>query len=523
MRTLFALLVATLFASSVARAAGPSCATPQDAARSLLDWQQPENDNPTLAARCLDLPPELADKPGEVARQLKAVLDAKGLYVPTDDLSLDPDYAATDGRHRVVPLPAYPLLSIEKKGETWLYSRDLVEATPTLYAELSSLKRRINGWLPEVAQHRSYLGVQAWQVIYFGLLFLASLLAGLVAQKLLADRIGGVAKRIGVQLDTRSLSGTRWPLTWLAMGAVLVWGLPDLQLGVQTSRLLLFVANAATSVAAVLVLSRLVDVGTDFFGKRASNTASKLDDQVIPLVSRASKFAIWMLGGVFIVQNLGIDVGSLLAGLGIGGLAIALAAKDTAANVFGSLTIFTDRPFQIGDWVVIGKVEGVVEEVGFRSTRVRTFYNSVVSVPNASVANTPVDNMGQRKYRRVKATLGMTYGTPPDRLQAFVDEVRAHLVGHPAVWPGTLEVHFAAFNASSLDVMLYFFLDVPDWTAELSTRAEIYMEFMRIADRLDVSFAFPSQSLYLESLPDAEMPPSLLGSVTDEEAALSAK
>jgi MscS family membrane protein len=211
--------------------------------------------------------------------------------------------------------------------------------------------------------------------------------------------------------------------------------------------------------------------------------------------------AIWVLAIVFILQNSGVAVSSVLAGLGLGGLAFALAAKDTVENFFGSLVLLTDRPFALGDWVVIDEVEGIVEEVGFRSTRVRTFYNSVVSVPNGKLAVSKIDNYGRRTRRRVKTTLGLTYGTPRVRMEEFVQRIRALLEADPQVWKGTIEVVLAGFGPSSLDVLVYFFLAVPDWHAELEHRGRLYLEFMRIAEEVGVSFAFPSTSVYVEALP----------------------
>ncbi|MCA9571140.1 MAG: mechanosensitive ion channel family protein, partial [Myxococcales bacterium] len=234
-------------------------------------------------------------------------------------------------------------------------------------------------------------------------------------------------------------------------------------------------------------------------------TESRLDDQLVPLVRKLLKGAVLVLGLVFVLQNAGVDVGSLIAGLGIGGLAFALAAKDTLANLFGSLTIFVDRPFQIGDWVIIGSVEGVVEEVGFRSTRVRTFYNSVVTIPNSQITNANVDNMGLRPRRRVKMMIGLTYDTPPDLLQAYVEGVRAILAAHPFV-QRTYEVHVYQFSSSSIDILVYYHLVVPGWTEELDSRSQNILEFMRLADELGVSFAFPSTSVYVESTPDKPLP-----------------
>jgi MscS family membrane protein len=415
-------------------------------------------------------------------------------------LSLDSDFRNEQGGHRVQPVAAMPEFVIERaEGGKWLWSRSLVQAAPALYERSFS---RIPGWLQKTipaSMRGPYLGLHTWQLAYLFLLAFLALLAGLTAQRLVSDRFVRIAQRGGIDLKPKVLRSTRGPLTIFAVGLVALWGIPDLQLGVQASRILIFIATAATSVAVVLVASRVVDIVAAFFGRRAELTESKLDDQVIPLASRAVKTGIWIIGIVVTVQNLGIDVTGLVAGVGVGSLAFALAAQDTVENLFGSMTIFTDRPFQIGDWVIIGgSVEGVVEEVGFRSTRIRTFAGSVVSVPNAKVANSTVDNMGQRRLRRVKTTLGITYNTPPDLIEAFIADVRVLLKGHPSVAKATCEVHLAAFGDSALQVMMYFFLEVPDWTAELDSKANIFLEILRIAERHGVRFAFPSVSVYME-------------------------
>lgn len=480
----------------------PSCRSPQEAARSLLDWLQPDRWDPAAATTCLDMPTELANDAPAVAIQLKKVLDAQGLYVPVESMSMDPDHEDEQGAHRSAPLPNFPALVISRQGDRWLWSRELVGRAPKMYSETFSglpgmIQRRVPAWADG-----PWLGVYTWQALYTLSLLVFGLLAGLVAQRLVAEQFLRLARRARIQLNARVVESTRGPMTWFAAGLVGVWGIPGLQLGVQTARALVFTASAVTSLSVVLIAVRVIDVISDYFSIRAAATESKLDDQVIPLTSRAVKSTIWVLGVVFVVQNLGIDVGSLMAGLGIGGLAFALAAKDTVENLFGSLTIFTDRPFQIGDWVVIdGHIEGVVEEVGFRSTRIRTFHSSLISVPNAKVANCTVDNMGLRNHRRVRTTLGFTYGSNRSQLETFVELTRTLLSEDPVVWDGTQEVHFAGFNASSLDVMIYFFLDVPDWSTELEEKSRIFLNMMGIAEELGLEFAFPSQSVYVEKMP----------------------
>ena len=420
--------------------------------------------------------------------------------MPVADLSLDPDYKNEKGGARVQPLTAFPALIIERAEDgRWLFSRSIVHETPKLYDQTFT---RIPGWLQQhipASVEGPFLGLYTWQLAYLCMLALLSLITGLLAQRIVSERFLKLARRGRIELKLEVVHSTRMPITVFAVGLVALWGIPDLQLGVQASRFLIFIATGATSIAVVLVASRVVDITADFLSRQAEATESKLDDQVIPLASRATKTGIWVIGAVAVIQNLGIDVTGLVAGVGVGSLAFALAAQDTVENLFGSMTIFTDRPFQIGDWVIIdGNIEGVVEEVGFRSTRIRTFTGSVVSVPNAKVANSTVNNMGQRSYRRVKATLGLTYDTSPDAVDQFVEAVRTLLAEHPQVADTTREVHFQGFGDSALEVLMYFFLDVPDWSTELSSRAAIYSEVRRIADRLGVDFAFPSMTVYVE-------------------------
>jgi MscS family membrane protein len=220
----------------------------------------------------------------------------------------------------------------------------------------------------------------------------------------------------------------------------------------------------------------------------------------VPLIRRALKVFIVAVGAIFVLQNLNVDVAGLVAGLGLGGLAFALAAKETVANLFGSATIFADRPFHIGDWVRIGDAEGIVESVGFRSTKIRTFYNSVVSIPNSTVANAIVDNLGARVYRRCRTVLGVRYDTTAEQVQAFVDGIRAIITNNPHTRKDYYEIHFNDFGASSLNILVYFFLKVPSWSEELRQRHNVLLEILRLAKALGVEFAFPTQTLHIESL-----------------------
>ena len=501
MRVIQLFLFALLLGQSLpALAADSSCANPKATALSLLAWQQPDQTDLVQASRCLDLSPQLAPRRQELARRLKAVLDAGGHYVPVDDLPTEADYTDEEGHARLEPVSGYSDFVLVKKGDQWLIARETVERIDKLYGEtFSGIAGSLRRALPESVANLQILGFYGWQYVFFLVLVILSTLAGQLTQRVLADWLFRIASRAGVKLDRSILDKTRNPITWAATGAVFLLGVPDLQLMVRASQLLLFIARTALSLALVVIAGRLVDVATDYFAGRAKLTESRMDDQVIPLASRTAKVAIWLLGLMFVVQNMGLEIASLLAGVSIGGVAVALAAQDTVANLFGSVMIFLDRPFQIGDWVVLDSgTEGVIEEVGFRSTRIRTFYGSLVSVPNGKVATARVDNMGRRSYRRVKATLGLTYKSSPAQVEEFVAKIRAYLKDNPAVWDGTLEVHFTNFGDSALEILVYFFLDVPDWSHELDEKAKCLLTFMKLAEEVGVSFAFPSRSIYLE-------------------------
>ena len=156
-----------------------------------------------------------------------------------------------------------------------------------------------------------------------------------------------------------------------------------------------------------------------------------------------------------------------------------------------------DKPFQLGDWIQVEGVDGSVESVGFRSTRVRTFYESVITVPNRTFISAKIDNYGARRYRRIKTTLGLTYDTPPDKVEAFCEGVRELILRHPYTRKDSFHVYLNDFGASSLDVMLYCFVRAPDWATELRERHRLLGDALRLADELGVSFAFPTRTVHL--------------------------
>ena len=248
--------------------------------------------------------------------------------------------------------------------------------------------------------------------------------------------------------------------------------------------------------------ARLTDNFTAIWRDKAATTEGTFDDQLVPVVRTLAKLIIFIVGLLLIIQNLGGQVGSLLAGLGIGGAAIALASKDTIANLFGSIVIFVDRPFQVGDWVEIGDQEGTVEAVGLRVTRIRTFANSLITVPNSTLTTTAINNWSRMRKRRIKLTIGVTYSSTPAQIQAGVAAIREILAKDKRISQDFMLVNFTNFGSSSLDIFVYAFTVTTRWDEYMRVREEILLQIMgRFAD-IGLSFAFPSQSLYVEKLPD---------------------
>jgi len=244
---------------------------------------------------------------------------------------------------------------------------------------------------------------------------------------------------------------------------------------------------------------RITNSAGTFFAKKAQQTDSKLDDHLIPIIRKTIKTFIGLIAFLFVVQNLGYSVASLIAGLGIGGLAVALAAKDTLSNFFGSITILIDRPFAVGDWIEAGDNEGVVEEIGFRSTRIRTFAKTQISIPNSVLANTAINNWSRMPIRRVKMVVGVTYESSAQQMEEAVEGIRNLLREHEAVYQDFFLINFTDFGSSSLDIFVYYFTKTTVWADYLAARQDVNLRIMRLLEGLGMEVAFPSRTVYLKT------------------------
>jgi MscS family membrane protein len=375
--------------------------------------------------------------------------------------------------------------------------------------------------VPESLTQGQVLGVAYWQWVGMLVLIFAGFVLDQLIRAVARPLFRRVSRRFHSQLEERTVDHPGRAIG--LFGAALFWRLwiPALALNGLAAE----IALAATDVFAVLTGAwaawKLADFICEVLLHKAERTESKFDDVLIPLLRKTMKVFIVAFGVVYTAQSLNINIVPLVTGLGIGGLAFAFAAKDTIENFFGSVAVILDRPFEVGDWVIIGDVEGTVEELGFRSTRVRTFYNSQVTIPNSTLVRATVDNYGRRRFRRWKTTIGVQYDTPPEKLVAFTEGIRELVRQHPYTRKDFYQVWCHDFADSSLNILLYIFHEVPDWSTELRERERLFVDIVRLADRLGVQFAFPTRTVHLykeEKTPAATQYATPVGS-TDREAA----
>lgn len=346
-------------------------------------------------------------------------------------------------------------------------------------------------------------------LLAFGALLLALVLRYIV-DRIVFNKLHKLAERTKMRYDDLLIAAIRPPLSAMFLAVGLYVALLTLQLPSKPWDLPAILGDAwqvSLLLVGVWLVLRLVEPVVALIQDALARSDETLSLQFTPIIRTSLRVVIFALAGVLLIQNLGYQVSSLIAGLGIGGLAVALAAQDTLANVFGTVVMLTDRPFKVGDWVLLGEVEGTVEQIGFRSTRVRTWGKSVVVVPNKLLTSQTIENWSEMPKRRVKQTLSLTYSTTPEQMVAFVDRVKALLAGDPAVDPEFHMVQFTDFGASSLDILVYYFTRTTAWAEYLAERQRLNLEFMRIAREVGVGFAFPTRTVHFgDALQVAGMP-----------------
>ncbi len=498
--TFFLALCWMLF-STPAEAYEPDCTTPVEATKTFLKNLIGSDVNREKAAACIQ-----GDQ--KAALQFKQVLDARGIFIDYSKIPSDPDYVDETGNAMATIDPRLPHITLEKVEEgpeqgQWQLTDHSIQSIHDLYSDtFSGYVRAMLERLP-ASFFETIFGLQIWQYLLFSIIILLSWLAGRLVDRVIYSQVIAFIDKQEFSIDPSRLLTLRSPIVWLVISVLFMAGLPDIQLPVRVSEALFFIARLVMSFSAVLFCSRIIDLLSDIFMGKADLTESKLDDQLIPLIKRAGKTLVWILGIVFILQNMGVQVTALVAFGSVGGVAIALASKDTVENLFGSLVVFVDQPFQIGEYVIIdGSIEGVIEEVGFRSTRIRTLDKTLISVPNAKISQCTVNNFAKIPERRFKCTLALRYDTTPAQMETFIESLRNYLSNHEMVNQDTVIVYFSDMNSFSLDVLVMAFIKSNAWIDLVKFKHDVFLQFMKIAEEQGVGYAFPTTTIEFENQQD---------------------
>ncbi len=229
-----------------------------------------------------------------------------------------------------------------------------------------------------------------------------------------------------------------------------------------------------------------------------------IDDVLIPFISKTIRVIVVAIAFSMIADRFGYSVSTFVAGLGLGGVAVAFAAKDALSHLLGGLTIIIEKPFTLGDWILTPDVEGTVEEITFRSTKIRTFSQALVTMPNATIANGAITNWSKMGKRQINFTLRVSQETTPSQLKQVVKEIKDLVSTHPGVHPETIFVKFDQFKENGYDIFLYFFTNTTVWAEFLEIKEDINFHILEILDRAGVSVAVQSRKVYVENEKDVE-------------------
>jgi len=356
--------------------------------------------------------------------------------------------------------------------------------------------------------------LQQWQPLGIPLnrwLFASLILfATVIAQKYLIRTFHrfthAITARTQTMLDDLLLDAAEKPANWLILTIGIMASVHALNPPIESFPIMSGIdglARIATIAIATWFVWRLLDGLTAYFHAIADHTDTALDSQLVPFISKTLKIFLIISCLLVLAQNMGYSISGLIASLGIGGIAVAMASRDTIANIFGSIMILMDRPFTVGDWIKTSQFEGVVEEVGFRSTRIRTFAKTLVNVPNSQLANMVIDNIDAMPKRRISTRIGITYQTTPEQMRQALAAIETILKEHPGVDQEYSLVKFDEFESSSLSIFLYYFSKSTVWAEYLQVRQEVNLQIMDALSALDLSFAFPSMTLYNGNPPAA--------------------
>jgi MscS family membrane protein len=462
------------------------------------------------AARYLALPEQDAARGPVLAERLKAVLD-KYLWFDLEKISPESGGVRDDGlsagveKVGEIPVgdgrtqPVYLVRRSDDEGHYWAFSPNTVRRIDAWYDRLDD--RWIREHLIELGLDRLLLvgpfGLLWWQWLAVPLLVVGAWVLGRVLGEVTRRILGRIFARTRAEWDDRLLRSIGPPLT-LAWGLlVFSVALPSLGLTAKADDLFRELVSAGVIVVIFWALWRSVGIITDLLILSPWATGSPSAQNLLKIGANISRGVIVGVGALAVLAAFNYPVTTLLAGLGIGGLAFAFGAQKTVENLFGSISLAVDQPFRVGDFVKVEDFVGTVEEIGLRSTRFRTLDRTVISIPNGNLSGQRLETFAARDRMRLATTIGVEYSTTHEQMQQVLEGFERVLRDHPKIWPDAVVVKFKEFGASSLDIEIMAWFVVPTWGDFQQCRQEALLGFMQVVEDAGTGFAFPTRTVHL--------------------------
>jgi MscS family membrane protein len=398
---------------------------------------------------------------------------------------------------RLLCLPALLAGAGRAWAETAPASPAPVAAKPAIAAEATDILERFVTWL-----HHFTPGID--EEIFHWIACLIVILLAILLRHVITNVIFFYLKKLAAKtettLDDKLFPALEQPAASLVMVLGIFAALTVLQLSEHADKLVNGGATVAILGVVVWGLIRAGGAVLDHLEEMA-HARQMTVATFMPLIKKTLLVFAVILGVLLIADSLGAKIGVFLTSLGIGGLAFALAAQDTIANLFGSFVVVIDQPFRVGDYVKIGAAEGTVEDIGLRSTKIRTAARTLIVIPNKAVATEAITNFTRMPQRRVDQVLGLSYDTTPEQMEALLADLRRILREQPGVQPESVQVFFAAYADSTLNIQIVFFTANPDWVRHMEVREQLNLKFLRAVEARGLSFAFPTQTVHVATLP----------------------
>lgn len=443
----------------------------------------------------------------ELAQRLKAVLDRHS-WIELDKISPRSEGDLSDKRPHVdrialIPGPSGEGEPVElerrngKNGPAWVFTRGTVLRIDGWFSRLGD--RWLVEHLPPPLLRHGPGEVLYWQWLALPLICAAAWGIGLLLTRATRHSFRNVARRWAPTWGEAWLVLSRKPQTLFWALLLVYFSLPWLALYAPADRLARQFLNGGFVFALFWALFCIIDAA----GGLAARTPWAVDHRaarmLLPLGRRLAKVVVFVTGCVALLSTLGYSVTALVAGLGLGGLALALAAQKTVENLFGAFSIALDQPFREGDFVSIdGEVLGTVERIGLRSTRIRTLDRTLVSLPNGKLAEMRLESYTARDRMRLHNILRLAYGTTSKQAREVLTKIEAVLRDHPKIWPDVVNVRLKALTAEALEVEVMAWFLTSDWNEFLVIRQEVLLDFLRVIEECGVTLAFPTHTVHLE-------------------------